>query len=95
MYHNGSDVHTHQLKQQFSYTLAWMWIGWTHTSFACRAGEDNILYNLVSLCIGATELVDSCVNFGTFQVQQINREAEISKTKLMQIIMALCYSAWC
>lgn len=39
--------------------------------------------------------LQSCVNFGAFQVQQINREAEISKTKLMQIIMALCYSAWC
>lgn len=39
--------------------------------------------------------LQSWVNFGAFQVQWINREGQISKTKLMQIVMGLCYSTWC
>lgn len=33
----------------------------------------------------------SCVYFGVFQVQWINKGVEINKTKLMQIIMALLF----
>lgn len=54
IFHSGSDMHTHKLKQQCCYTLAYMWVGWTLTCFGCGTGEDIILYKLVSLCIGST-----------------------------------------
>lgn len=79
-----SDTHTHKLKQQFSYTLAYIWVGWTLTCFGCGAGEDIILYNLVNLLLDQQSLwisLQSWVNFGAFQVQWINREGEIKQNK--------------
>jgi len=62
-----------------------MWIGWTR--FDCEAGEDNILWNFVSLYKRSPELVDFFRILGrVFQVQWINGGPEINKTKLMQII---------
>lgn len=46
VYHNGNDMHKYKLKQQFSYTSAYMLGGWTLT--CCETGEDNMLYKLVS-----------------------------------------------
>lgn len=54
-------IHTNtqcKLKQQFSYTLAYVWVGWTFTCFDCGAGEDSILSKSVSLYTRSTELVD-------------------------------------
>lgn len=58
--------HTHKLKQQFSYTLDYTWVGGTLTCFDCGAGEDSILWKLVSLYTRSTELVDFIKILGLF-----------------------------
>lgn len=79
VYHNGNDMPKYELKQQFSYTSAYMLGGWTLT--CCGTGEDNISWSVSvqdqqSLWIS----LQYWVNFGAFRVQWMNGEAEISKT---------------
>lgn len=59
-------IHTRTLKQQFCYTLIYMWVGWTLTCFDCGAGGDNILWKFVSLYSRSTELVDLIKILGLF-----------------------------
>lgn len=97
MHHTGSETHTYKLKQQFSYTLVYMWVG--RALVLIVELVEITSYISWSICVLDQQSLwvslQSQVNFGTFQVQWMNREGEISKTKLMQIIMGLYYLAWC